>query len=295
MEQSQLGTSVILPDFVLPSRVNQCWQYSGIDSIEHCLDKNHFEQYPHSVIYNYNSRGFRDQEWPNTIEELANAIWCIGDSFTVGIGSPLTHTWPWLLQQQTGRRVINVSMDGASNMWIARKSLDIVNKIKPTHVVIQWSYISRREKNIDADLENNWQEYYNNIKDPSWPHCTRHTINQLPKKILEEIDQAHGNWRHDIHDINDEHLRLMSINCTVDDDIKNTLDCINSLCQNGSTQIIHSFIPGFVPDTHQGIVESQINGRIIPEIHRLDVARDGHHYDIDTSRKFVQQIAQYLN
>ena len=137
---------MILPDFILHSRVNARWDYSGIDSIKDCLDKTHFKNYPHKVEYSYNSRGFRDAEWPDSVEELKNAIWCIGDSFTVGVGSPLKHTWPYLLQQQTGRRCINVSMDGASNEWIARKTQKIIKEINPTDIVIMWSYTHRREK-----------------------------------------------------------------------------------------------------------------------------------------------------
>jgi hypothetical protein len=235
---------MILPDFVLPSRVNQCWKYNGIDSLESCLDKKHFESYPYDITYRYNSRGFRDTEWPDSIKELQSAIWCVGDSFTVGIGSPLEHTWPWILQKATQRRTINVSMDGASNMWIARKSLDIVNKIKPAHLIIQWSYISRREKTIDVAREDAWQSFYKNISDPSWPACSIHNIDKLPRKILEEIDQIHGGWNKD--NDNDENRRLMAISCTVEDDIRNTLDCIESLNQVNSTQIVHSFIPNFV-------------------------------------------------
>ena len=286
---------MILPDFVLPSRVNQTWSYSGIDSLELCLNKKHFKQYPYQITYKYNSRGFRDDEWPNTIAELKNAIWCVGDSFTVGLGSPLEHTWPWILQQTTQRRIINVSMDGASNMWIARKSIDIINKIKPTQLVIQWSYISRRENTINDLFEARWQSFYKNVSDPSWPPCSWHAIDQLPKKILEEIDQIHGDWRQGIHDINDEHLRLWSINSTVDEDIKNTLDCINLVNQLGLTQLVHSFIPNFVLPTRRGVIESQIHGLVIPEIQRLDLSRDGHHYDIVTSREVVRQVAQYLS
>jgi hypothetical protein len=284
---------MILPDFVLPSRVNQTWQYSGIDSLEHCMDKKHFKSYPHTITYNYNSRGFRDAEWPDKIEELQSAIWCVGDSFTVGVGSPLEHTWPWILQQTTQRRIINVSMDGASNMWIARKSIDIVNKIRPTYLVIQWSYISRREKPIDVAQEDAWQSFYKDIADSSWPACSIHNIDKLPKKILEEIDQIHGGWNKD--GVSDEMRLLQTINCTVEDDIKNTLDCIGSLSQNNSTKVIHSFIPDFAPKPHQGLVESQVNRLVISEIRRLDLARDGHHYDIATSREFVRQVAQYLS
>jgi hypothetical protein len=287
-----MGPTMILPDFVLPSCIDQIWQYSGIDSLEYCLDKEHFKSYPYDITYCYNSRGFRDAEWPVNLKELQSAIWCVGDSFTVGIGSPLTHTWPQILQQTTQRRTINVSMDGASNMWVARKSLDIANQIQPSYLVIQWSYISRREKTIDAVLDEAWKLFYKDIADPSWPACSRQNIDQLPKKILEEIDQLHGGWP---RYIGDEIRRLYTIKCTVEDDIKNTLDCIELLSQVKSTQIVHSFIPKFVPLDCQGIVESQIDGLVIPAIQQLDTARDGHHYDIVTSQAFVQQIAQHLS
>ena len=285
---------MILPDFVLPSRVNRTWSYSGMDSFESCLDKKHFKSYPHDITYSYNSRGFRDSEWPDNITELKNAIWCVGDSFTVGLGSPLEHTWVYQVSKQFNHRTINVSMAGASNMWIARKSLDIVNKIKPAHLIIQWSYISRRERTKEDALEKYWPVFYKDVADPSWPPaCSIYNINQLPRKILQEIYLTHG-WQ-DIYDHSDEQRRLQTINCTVEDDIRNTLDCIESLGQVKSTQIVHSFIPNFVPPTHQGVVESQLNGLVIPEIRRLDLARDGHHYDIATSREFVQQVTQYLS
>jgi len=283
---------MILPDFVLPSRINQTWSYSGIDSSEDCLDKKHFESYPHDITYNYNSRGFRDAELPDTVEVLLSAIWCVGDSFTVGIGSPLEHTWPWILQQSTQRRTINVSMDGASNMWIARKSLDILHQINPSYLIVQWSYISRREKDLDANLEKSWQSFYKNIAGPSWPICSIQDIDKLPLQILEEINSVHGGFKMDI--VDDEARRLNSINCTVEDDVKNTLDCINKLNQPGSTQIIHSFIPNFSPRANRTQIESQILGKVISEIKLLDRARDGHHYGIQTSCAFVQQITPFL-
>jgi hypothetical protein len=97
------------------------WSESGMDSKEGCRNKQHFDSYPYAVEYRYNSRGYRDSEWPPTIEELKQCIWCVGDSFTVGLGSPLAHTWVNILQQRTGIRCINVSMDGASNEWMIRK------------------------------------------------------------------------------------------------------------------------------------------------------------------------------
>jgi len=161
-----MGSKMILPDIILPSRVNQTWQFSGMDHIDTCHDKNHFLSYPHSITYKYNSRGFRDQEWPDTMQELRNAIWCIGDSFTVGLGSPLEHTWAFRLSEIANRRTINVSMDGASNEWIARTVENIVRVVKPAQLVIMWSYTHRRES-IKPSLNDELRRMYSS-------NCTDH-------------------------------------------------------------------------------------------------------------------------
>jgi hypothetical protein len=145
MEPRYLGPHVILPDFIIPRLASQYSKYSGIDSPENCFDLKHFRQYPVDVSYQYNSRGYRDQEWPTSLEELQEAIWCIGDSTTVGTGCPISHTWPYLLQESTGRRTINVSMEGASNEWITRRTLAILKNIQPKTIVTQWAFFNRRE------------------------------------------------------------------------------------------------------------------------------------------------------
>lgn len=284
---------MILPDFVLPSRANQLLLQSGIDSEEHCKDLDYFYSYPHQVEYRYNSRGYRDHEWPDTIEELARCFWCVGDSFTVGIGSPLEHTWPYILQQKTNMRTINVSMDGASNNWIARKTLRILQEVSPKLIVLQWSYVSRRELDYELVLDKMWSKFYQNIKDPSWPDCDRQDMHTLPATILEEIELVHG-WNRT--QVDDEDRRMYASPCHERDDIQNLLSCIDLVDTNkGTTKIIHSFIPEFVSLKFQGQVESQIKGLVVPEIKVLDWARDRHHYDIVTSSKFIDQLVQLLN
>lgn len=286
---------MILPDFILPSRVNQHWQYSGIDSIDQCVDKKWFKQYPHTIYYDYNSRGFRDQEWPNDYKELKNSIWCVGDSFTVGLGSPVEHTWTWLLQNHTNTRTINVSMDGASNNWISRKAVDILTNIRPKHMVIHWSYVSRREETLEVATENRWNKFYSNIRDSSWPDCDVGNIKNLPKFIVDEIETIHGGFPV----TSDDSRLLRACKCSHEEDIENTLTCIQLVNQySNSTKIIHSFIPGFSPKEFKEIITTQamrIASMIIPEIQYLDRARDGHHYDIKTSQAFVNQIISYLN
>jgi lysophospholipase L1-like esterase len=136
---------VILPDVQLAVMAHHHSKEMGLDSPKGCVDPEHFKRYPWPVEYQYNSRGFRDAEWPESLEELKSAIWCLGDSFTVGLGSPVAHTWPAVLSQVTGRRVINVSMDGASNDWICRKVRAIADQVAPQDIVIMWSYLNRVE------------------------------------------------------------------------------------------------------------------------------------------------------
>ena len=42
-------------------------------------------------------------------------------------------------------------MDGASNNWIARKAVRVLNEIAPKYIVIHWSFITRYE-NEDESL-----------------------------------------------------------------------------------------------------------------------------------------------
>lgn len=126
---------------LVTNKINASFSSSGLDTLARCLNKEWFTQYPYTVNYNYNSRGFRDTEWPDS---LADAIWCIGDSFTVGIGAPIEHTWPYLLAQATGICTVNISMDGASNDWISNMSNIVSKHITPRHIIHQWSYIHRR-------------------------------------------------------------------------------------------------------------------------------------------------------
>jgi len=153
---------VILPDFILHSRANKIWNNSGIDTRQACLDKKHFDNYPNQIIYQYNSRGFRDTEWPE-LAELVNSIWCVGDSFTVGIGSPINHTWPAVLKSVSKKNTINVSMDGASNDWIARKTLRVLDVVSPQNIVIQWSFFSRLEStDVTLSDENRRKQFADN-------------------------------------------------------------------------------------------------------------------------------------
>jgi len=303
---------VILPDFVLPTRANAQWDCSGIDTRELCLNPRHFNQYPYPVQYQFNSRGYRDAEWPESLSELQSAIWCVGDSFTVGLGSPVEHTWPRLLQQRTGRRCINVSLDGASNDWIARKACAILDTIAPAHVVIHWSYWHRREAPVEELLEylskQAWPDFYQAIKGPAWPSsCTWDQTSQLPDLIKQEINRHWVEPTIADEDLfffsSDERRRSAAFVTDDNQNLQHIKDCVDRVqAANKHTRIVHSFIPEF---TDQDIYHKQAQSvdkltqlidsvastvDYVPYFAKLDLARDGHHYDVKTAELFVQQL-----
>jgi hypothetical protein len=292
--------SVILPDFVLPSRINQTWSYSGLDSLESCPNKKHFESYPHDITYQHNSRGYRDVEWPDNIQELQSAIWCIGDSFTVGLGSPLEHTWPYQLQQASQRRIINVSMDGASNTWIMRKVCRLLEWVKPKTIVIQWSYITRDELD-DQSLTDEQRRYQVDLK--NFNDLSQNDFEFYRQKLKKTIDQLEAVTKQTqiIHSFIPD---CGIITVDVDKIWKNMqgpdwVDTPTSLVEFKN-------LPKFIElelknnfknyDLLKNYFEFYENiEHVIPEIVRLDVARDSHHYDIKTSQAFVDKILQILN
>jgi hypothetical protein len=135
---------MILSKLKLTLKCHLYGRYTGIDSPNKCLNKEHFSNYPYEIGYRHNSRGFRGPEWPSNIDSVC---WCVGDSFTSGVGQPYEHTWPYVFSSKSNIHTINISMDGASNMWISRKTIELL-EIQPKYIIIQWSYIHRRERDI---------------------------------------------------------------------------------------------------------------------------------------------------
>lgn len=275
---------MILPDFITPTRVDQQWNYTGIDSAESCVDIVRFRGYPHRFDYQYNSRGFRDREWP---DDLQTAVWCIGDSFTVGLGAPIEHSWPRQLEAVTGLTTINVSMDGASNDWIARKALRVIDVVQPETVVVQWSYLHRRELDIATARTQLWNKFYSAVRDSTWPKTA--TFDQLAPEIQHELTTVHA-WP---VFLTDEMRIVHNLKTTVEDDIDHTIELIQQL----DNRIIHTFIPDFIDSKNRDRFYAELNHadvEYIKDFSRLDLARDGHHYDIKTSKQYADQITSAL-
>lgn len=268
---------MLLPELYIPFKVNKQALTQGMDQIDRCADRQHFLSYPHQVQYQYNSRGFRDQEWP---QDLSNVIWCVGDSFTVGTGAPREHTWSYLLQQRTGCRTINVGMDGASNNWISRIARDILNEFPTATVVVHWSYWHRREMTPEQAQDVIFAEFYRDVAAPSWPRVTR--FEQLPPHIQQECTEMHG-WRTPIICAENRAAHNEKY-ATAQQDLDNTLACMNML----GDQVIHTAIPLWGSKGYSTAWPGLI------EIKQLDHARDHHHYDLITATDLVDKIMLVL-
>ena len=126
---------------IVPKKINWRSNYCSMDRLEVCNDRQHFLNYKKKITYEYNSKGFRDHEWPT---DLNDPIWCVGDSFTVGIGQPFAETWPQLLEKKIGKRCINLGEDGCSNDTISLRVEKIYDLYKPKLIIVMWSYLHRR-------------------------------------------------------------------------------------------------------------------------------------------------------
>jgi len=167
---------------IVPKKINWISDYSGMDSLELCNNRQHFLNYSKKITYEYNSRGFRDTEWP---EDLSEVIWCVGDSFTVGIGQPHEETWPAMLQKKIGKSCINIGEDGCSNDTISLRIKKIYDLYKPKLIIVMWSYFHRRrtnDRNVHFDKNDfgNKADVNNFIKNYK-------TISKLKTKIIHTI------------------------------------------------------------------------------------------------------------
>jgi hypothetical protein len=125
----------------IPDYANMSCDTLGLDSLEHCFDKQHFLSYG-PVLYDFNELGYRHS---NHLAYCGDEILAIGDSFTLGLGVNQSDTWPEQLSQLLDYPVLNFSLNGASNDWIARKTELLLKYFSPRCVIVHYSFSHRRE------------------------------------------------------------------------------------------------------------------------------------------------------
>lgn len=122
----------LLPNIYIGNMINEHFYYYGTDT-QRINDDTHVE-------YSFNDRGFRDEKWPDNLQEC---IWCIGDSHTLGIGVAEQHIYTNQLKKLTNKNVINISFYGANNIWLSCAAVDILNEINPKNLVIGWTHFDK--------------------------------------------------------------------------------------------------------------------------------------------------------
>jgi len=121
----------------------------------------------------------------------------------------------------------------------------------------------------------------------------------LPKPIYKEITDVFK-FPLDIY-LNDHQLRVHCSEVGAEQDIDNTWKCIRSVDQVAKefdVNVINSFIPEFIARNFQDMFwnfSTAIEIQYVPEFQRLDLARDGHHYDIVTATQLTNQLIEKIN
>jgi hypothetical protein len=156
----------------------------GLDSREHCYSEKHFDNFKFPITYQFNSIGYRERP----LEEYnKNSVIVIGDSFTLGLGLPHFLTYPAQLEKIINLPVLNFSLNGASNDWIARKLNIIFNYFTPLAVFVHYTFSHRRESNnID------WADDERILSDPTTQDA-----------LHDEIDN-YKNW-------SENHIKIKSL------------------------------------------------------------------------------------
>lgn len=209
----------------------------GIDSLEHCFDKQHYRRFPYNVKYRFNELGYRERP---LAEYSSRPVIVIGDSFTQSLGLPFEYSYSQQLENLLGTQCLNFSLNGASNDWISRKLSIILKYFCPCAVVVHYTFSHRREKNC-----------------PDWFDDER----TLCPIDAEGTAQDLLNWQTN-HKL------------------------IQDLLQDIPT------VYSFISDWHRGSVDY---GNMIPPVTKIDLARDGFHYGIKTSRRFAENVADRIN
>lgn len=279
---------MILPTIMVPERINARLDYLFPDTPNDCTDKKHFDSFPDKISYQFNSRGFRDCEWPN---DLKNAIWVAGDSVVVGTGQAIENTLPVQIQNATGCNTINVGVRGVSNHTTSYVVQEILTNIAPVNLVVFWSFFYRRPKKINYDyLEEerdgircsdefeNMRYFLSNFeKIPQQTttnvihvFCPEYSMfcTQIVNDIWSNIKDP--TWPTEVADL--DHLPY---------------EIVQEIFQ------VHKVYEFFATLTQWNRLKSSMEN-VIDNIVIKDLARDGYHWGVETNKTVVAEIVKRL-
>jgi len=222
--------------------------------------KPYFE-YPYEVKYKFNSRGFRDEEWPED-DKLRDAIWCLGDSSGMGTAVPYHDSWYKVLEKDIGVRTINIATPGNTYDQNTDIALKLMRELEPNILIISWTWIHRNNQH-----EGKRRKYGTRNFDA-------HTLNVF-KKIFVSIDM-------DSPDVQD---------------VKYCLDKIKLLEESkGNTQLIHVFLDSWClrHEFYTLFIKKVTQLPITYTLFKLrDVGRDQYfHYGIVTHKEIAEGLTK---
>lgn len=296
----------LLDSVQAPHLTNTSVLYHGHDSPDSCQNKKYFNSYPDKISYQFNSRGFRDQEWP---DDLKSSVWCIGDSETVGVGLPFADTWVQQLSRLIKTNCINISVLAVSNHWIYNHANTILNVVQPMTMVIHWSFVHRRPIPKEIVIDRLIQESYLRIRDNSWPAEIRTLadLNTLPENIYQEFMHNHKigytpTSLSEFLNLPDQFLHALQIDTDRkfdDPSMQQTLDLIETLTKAANnTKIVHSFIGNFIDKkSKKDFIKNfkEITNQDLIECFHVDYGRDYIHYGPETSQNLAISLAKEIN
>jgi hypothetical protein len=282
---------MILPNLVVPNLINQKFDFYSPDTLLHCTDQKYFKKYPYDVTYQFNSRGFRDDEWP---DDLENALWCIGDSATVGIGAPVGHSWPSRLNVMTNLPTINLGIRGLDNRTISYIAQEVITNINPKNIIILWSFFERRPAGSPGLLTDSPQSNQL-ILDNDLGHIEYFKQCVLPiNNLSSKTNIVHGFVPHyysePIYDIE----RIW--NNVRDPSWPTTLTRVDQLSDNIIRELseVHRVYELLKIGCQWREFQNCHMKNIIDYFKIQDLARDGFHWDINTSNNISSEFKKKL-
>lgn len=119
-------------------KIYDWWPTDTQESFERMMrDPQHREYFqdrgwdrPGTITYQFNSQGFRSDEFQ------PNGILALGCSFTMGIGLPVSSTWPQLIGKELNLPVATIAWGGASADSCFRMAEYWIPELKPNLVVM---------------------------------------------------------------------------------------------------------------------------------------------------------------
>jgi hypothetical protein len=89
--------------------------------------------------YTFNSQGYRDIQHDQFVGSKVNL--CIGDGYTMNIGGPNEHSWPFLLSQQFQTPTLNLGTDRISDVTVFDQIELYQKKFHIDKIFILYNYI----------------------------------------------------------------------------------------------------------------------------------------------------------